>query len=215
MNPMKKPNRKSKKRTATKTKPVSFRSLVLKNRSIRAFYQDFPISQNTLTGLVDLARLTASTRNLQPLKYFLSCDPAQNALIFPHLRWAGYLKEGGIDIPEGERPSAYILVLCDKNISASAGCDHGIAAQTILLGAVEKGLGGCIIASINTVQLKASLKLPDNLELLFVIALGKPKEKIKIESLSPDGNVKYWRDEKHVHHVPKRKLDDIIVKSNE
>jgi len=186
------------------------KSLILQNRSYRRFYQDVPISRDSLRELVDLARLSASAANRQPLKYFLSCTPEQNALIFPYLGWAGYLKEWGGPI-EGERPSAYIIILGDKNISQSFGCDHGIAAQSILLGAVEKGVGGCMIGSVHKLELAHSLGIPDTYEVLLVIALGKPKETVVIESLGPDGDIKYWRDAQAVHHVPKRSLVDIII----
>ena len=160
--------------------------------------------------LVDLARLSASARNAQPLKYILSCQPQKNSLIFPHLAWAGYLT----DWPgpcEGERPSAYIIILGDTEISQSSGCDHGIAAQSILLGATEEGLGGCMIASIKRQGLRQALEIPPRYEILLVLALGKPKETVVIETVGPGGDTKYWRDSKGVHHVPKRALDDIII----
>lgn len=186
------------------------RDLIQKNRSYRRFYQDFVIELDTLRELVDLARLSASAANMQPLKYILSCEIHKNGLIFPHLEWAGYLK----DWPgpsEGERPSAYIIILADTQISRSTGCDHGIAAQNILLGATEKGFGGCMIASIRRTNLREILKLPPHLEIILVLALGKPKETVVIETVGPDGNIKYWRDSEGKHHVPKRSIDDIIV----
>ena len=185
-------------------------NLVLKNRSYRRFYQEVATELKTLRGLVDLARLSASAANSQPLKYTLSCDPQKNASIFSHLAWARYLK----DWPgpsEGERPSAYIVLLGDTEISKSFGCDHGIAAQSILLGAVEKGLGGCIIASVDKDGLYKALGIPTRYEILLVLALGKPKETVVVESVAPGGDIKYWRDSEGVHHVPKRSLDDIIV----
>ena len=186
------------------------RDLILKNRSYRRFYEDSAVEKKTLKELVDLARLSASAANLQPLKYILSCEPRRNALIFPHLKWAGYLK----DWPgprEGERPSAYIIILGDTGISKSFGCDHGIAAQTILLAATEKGLGGCMIGSIDREGLRKTLQIPPRYEILLVLALGKPKEKVVIDGSRDSGNIKYWRDKEGKHHVPKRKLDDIII----
>jgi nitroreductase len=144
------------------------------------------------------------------LKYFLSCQPEINARIFPHLAWAGYLKDWG-GPKEGERPSAYIIVLGDKTITHEFGCDHGIAAQSILLGAVEKGLGGCIIGSVRRNELSRELNIPDQFDILIVIALGKPKEQVVIETVGADGNIKYWRDEQGIHHVPKRTLEEIII----
>ncbi len=186
------------------------KDLVLRNRSYRRFYQEVSIELETLRELADLARLSASAMNLQPLKYILSCEPEKNALIFSHLGWAGYLK----DWPgptEGERPSAYIIVLGDTGVSRSFGCDHGIAAQSILLGATEIGLGGCMIATVKRQELSQALKIAPGYEILLVIAIGKPKETVVIEQVGPDGNIRYWRDGQGVHHVPKRALDDIII----
>ena len=183
--------------------------LVTRNRSYRRFDESVPIDAGVLKSLVDLGRLSPSGRNLQPLKYMLSCDPQRNRAIFPHLGWAGYL--GGWSPAEGERPTAYIIVLGDKEINPSFGIDHGIAAQSILLGAVEKGLGGCMVSSIKRVDLARTLNIPDRYEILLVIALGKPKEVVQIEPMGPSGDVKYWRDEQEAHHVPKRALDEIIL----
>lgn len=184
--------------------------LVRKNRSCRRFYQEVPIKFETLEELVGLTRYCASAANLQPLKYILSCEPEKNALIFKHLAWAGYLKEWK-GPPEGERPSAYIIVLGDTTIAKSFGCDHGIASQTILLCATEKGLGGCMVGSIKRNKLRQALSIPGHLEILLAIALGKPKETVVIEIVGSEGDIKYWRDSQDVHHVPKRSLDEIIV----
>ena len=186
------------------------RDLIRMTRSYRRFHQEVAIELETLRELVDLARLSAAAGNLQPLKYVLSNDPEKNRKIFQHLAWAGYLK----DWPgpsEGEQPAAYIIVLGDTGIAKSFGCDHGIACQNILLGAVEKSLGGCIIGSINREKLRKDLNIPEYLEILLVVALGEPKETVVLEEVGPDGDIKYWRDSDGVHHVPKRKLDDIIV----
>jgi nitroreductase len=186
------------------------KDLILKNRSYRQFHQDVAVELETLRELVDLARLSASAANLQPLRYILSCDPQKNRLIFPHLGWAGYLK----DWPgpeEGERPAAYIVMIGDTEISQAIDCDHGIAAQSILLGAAEKGLGGCIIGSVRREELRRALDIPAHYEILLVLALGKPKETVVVETVGPDGDVRYWRDSQGVHHVPKRPLNDIII----
>jgi nitroreductase len=185
------------------------RDLVLKNRSYRRFYQAEPISETQLIDWVDLARNSASARNAQPLKYFLSTKEELNALIFEHLAWAGYLTDWpGPEV--GERPSAYIVMLRDNLISGNYLCDDGIASQSILLGAVEAGFGGCIIHSVNRVELHELLDLPAHLEIVQVLALGKPKETVVLDEIK-NGEIKYWRDENRVHHVPKRSLDDIIV----
>ena len=184
--------------------------LIKKNRSYRRFYEDEVITTDTLRGLVNLARLSASAGNLQPLKYILSNELEKNDKIFSCLAWAGYLKDwpGPSD---GERPSAYIVILGDAEISITFWCDHGIAAQSILLGAVEKRLGGCIIGSVNRKLLRELLNIPERYEVLLVLAIGKPKEEVVIEEVLPGESIKYWRDGKGIHHVPKRRLEDIII----
>lgn len=186
------------------------RDLILRNRSYRRFYQEVDIKLETLRELVDFARLSPSARNAQPLKYILSCEHQRNSLIFPHLAWAGYLTNWSGPCDE-ERPSAYIIILGDKEIGQSFGCDHGIAAQSIMLGATEKGLGGCIIASIEKEGLRKALEIPLQYEILLVLALGKPKETVVIEEVGSNGDIKYWRDSKGIHHVPKRHLANIII----
>lgn len=187
--------------------------LIKANRSCRRFAEDHPIDLHTLEELVDLARLSASGANLQPLKYILSCEPALNALIFKCLGWAAYLKDWAGPQP-GERPAAYIVILGDGNISKDFGVDHGIAAQSILLGAREKGLAGCMLGSINRKDLRSRLEIPAHLRVLLVLAIGQPREKIVIETVGPDGNIRYWRDDRAIHHVPKRSLPQIIIASH-
>lgn len=189
---------------------MKLKSLILKNRSYRRFHQKKTISKDTLIYLVDLARLSASAANHQPLKFILSSTPDTNKKIFPALAWAGYLKKW--DGPaEKERPSAYIIILGDKTINESFSCDHGIAAQSILLGAVDKGLGGCILGSIDRKKLREMLDIDSRYEILLVIALGKPAEKVTVDTVGTEGDIKYWRDEQDVHHVPKRSLEEIIL----
>jgi nitroreductase len=189
---------------------MNFKELVTQNRSRRRFIQNQPIEMETLRELVELARLCPSGSNRQPLKFLLINIPEENATVFQHVGWAGYLKdwEGPV---EGERPSAYIIILGDKTLNKVFGVDHGIAAQTIMLGAVEKGLGGCILGSINEDSLAEALDIPDEYEILLVLALGTPKEEVVIDPVGPDGDIKYWRDKKEIHHVPKRSLEEIIL----
>ena len=184
--------------------------LVLKNRSTRRFREEQKVTRETLTQLVDLARLSASGGNAQPLKYMLSCDPERNTAIFPCLGWAGYLKDWDGPAP-GERPAAYVVILGDREIKGSFGMDAGIAAQSICLGSAEKGLGACMIGSITRDEFRKALDISERYEILLVIALGVPAEKVVIEETGPDGDIKYWRDADGVHHVPKRPLEKIIL----
>jgi nitroreductase len=189
---------------------ANLRDLVLSNRSYRRFDESHRIEHKTLVELIGLARCTPSAANRQPLKYILSADQKINDHIFPCLLWAAYLKDWQGPAP-GERPTAYIIILIDEIITKDWWCDDGIAAQTILLGAVEKGLGGCMIGSINKERLRRELAIPKHLQIRLVVALGKPAEDVVLEDLEPGGDIRYWRDNEGVHHVPKRTLAELIV----
>ncbi len=184
------------------------RDLLLRSRSYRRFHQE-PLQEETLVDLVDLTRLCPSAANRQPLKYLLSWRPDQNARIFPHLHWAAALSEWS-GPAENERPAGYIVILGDTRISRRFDWDCAIAAQAILLGATERELGGCMIASIDHAQLREALNLPEHLDILMVVALGRPDETVILEDVDP-AQRPYWRDADDVHHVPKRLLADLRI----
>ncbi|MBN1821062.1 MAG: nitroreductase family protein [Prolixibacteraceae bacterium] len=186
------------------------RDLIIKNRSYRRFDQSLKIEVEQIKNWIELARFSASGRNAQPLKYIVCSGENIVNKIFPHLGWAGYLPDWK-GPEEGERPTAYIAVIHDKIISQNYFCDDGIAMQSILLGAVADGFGGCIFGTVNRNKVAKIIRLPENMEILWIIALGKPVEEVVLEDIK-DNNIKYWRDESQVHHVPKRLLDDLILK---
>jgi len=189
---------------------MALKDIIYKTRSYRRFDESNKIPFDTLKELVDLARLSASGANRQPLKYLIYNSPGDCARIFPSIIWAAYLKDWNGPVP-GERPSAYIIVLGDKSIAEGFGVDHGIAAQSIMLGATEAGFGGCMIASIKRDLLRTELKIPERFDILLILALGKPVERVILDEIK-DGDVKYWRDDEKNHHVPKRSLDELIIK---
>lgn len=182
--------------------------LLQKNRSYRRFDEKIKISEKELQEWVGLTRWCASGRNAQPLKYRLVFEEKECEEVFPALAWAGYLTDW--DGPEkGERPVAYLVQLLDTRIVTDCLCDDGIQAQTLLLGAVENGYGGCIIRAFKKERLTQVLQLPDYMQIRYVIALGKPLEKVVVENMKGD-DFKYWRDTDGVHHVPKRPLSELL-----
>jgi nitroreductase len=191
---------------------MDFHELLLRSRSYRRFHQQ-PLEEKTLVELLELTRLCPSASNRQPLKYLLAWRAEQNGKIFPHLRWAAALAPWP-GPAEGERPTGYIVILGDTQIGRRWDWDCGIVAHTILLGATERGLGGCIIASIDQVGLHAVLRLPDHLEILMVVALGQPAETVVLQDGRPDERA-YWRDANDVHHVPKRLISELRVEPPE
>ncbi len=189
---------------------IMLKALITKTRSYRRFKQDEQISEERLRELVELARLGPSAGNQQPLKYILSRDEDKNARIFPHLAWAASLRDW--DGPAaGERPAAYIIILGDTKISENFYVDDGIAAQNIVLGAMEQGLGACIIGSIKRDGLRKELELPERYKIQLIIALGVPGEQVVLVDAPPDGDITYYRDDSDVHRVPKRPLSEIII----
>jgi len=186
---------------------MSFYDLVLKNRSYRAFDESRVITREELEYLVSLARVTPSAVNKQPLKYFLSCDKETNAKILPCTAWAGLLPDVKLP-PEGHAPTGYIVICVDQDILKSAEKDVGIVAQTMLLGAADMGLGGCMIGAFRQ-ELHDVLGLADNLKIALVVALGRPDEDIKIVDIA--GSTNYYRDENDTHIVPKRTMDELII----
>lgn len=186
---------------------MPIKDLLLANRSYRRYEQTPVMSERDLRDLIDSVRLSPSSRNDQALKFILVHSKKSCQKLFPLLAWAGYLS----DWPgpnENERPTSYIIVLGN---ASSYGIDIGIAAQSILLTSVAKGFGGCILASINRPKIKELFSIEDKYEIPLVIALGKPAEKIAIEKIV-DNNIKYYRDEDSIHHVPKRTVEERIIK---
>ena len=183
--------------------------LIEKNRSFRRFEEKSRLSSESLEKLIEFARLSPSSRNQQALKFKIVTEKDECERLFPFLFWAGYLKDWN-GPEEGERPPAYIVIFGDTELGSSFSVDMGICAQSILLGAVEQGYGGCMIGSLKREGMKQEFSLPESLEILLVIALGKPVERVVIDKMH-DGDIKYWRDDDGVHHVPKRDINELIA----
>lgn len=189
---------------------MNFKELCKKSRSCRRYDEQVSISREQILDWIDTARYTPASRNAQAIRYMVSSKPETNALIFPHLVWAGYLRDW--DGPEeGERPGAYIIMLADTNQLSAWQTDAGIVAQTILLAATEAGFGGCMIGSLRREPLRELLHIAPQYDIALVLALGKPTEHIVIEEIAAGDDIKYHRDENQVHYVPKIRLSDLIL----
>lgn len=187
------------------------RELIEKNRSYRKFHEDTEVTQETLRELVDLARISGCGMNMQSLRYILVTDKEDREKIYPYIKWAAFLKDWG-GPQEGQRPTAFILMLSDTAKKTFVTLtDMGIACQSILLGAVEKELGGCIIGAIDKVKLNEALGIGEGLELQYVLAIGKPDQTVILDEIKIGEDTKYWVDGYGNHHVPKIMLEDIII----
>jgi len=184
--------------------------LIKRSRSYRRFNESKAIPAKDLNLMIEAARFSPSSRNIQPIKYIVCNSPDINARIFSTLGWAGYLTDWDGPV-EGERPAAYIIQLLDTEIAGSCSCDNGITAQSILLQAVELGYGGCMIASVKREQLANILQIEPRYSIIQVIALGVPVEKVVVDDME-NNNYKYWREEDGTHHVPKRTVNELVIK---
>lgn len=188
---------------------MNIQEMVLKCRSYRRFDATYDIYKNELLQLVNIARLVPSARNMQPLKYRIVFTKSECDQVFPKLGWAGYLKDWA-GPEESERPTAYIVVLKDTELAEEVFCDDGLALQAMLFGAVEMGLGGCIIGAVNKEGLHQDLSIDKRYEIRYVLALGKPVEQVVIEPVE-NNEIRYWRSADGTHHVPKRSLEEVLI----
>jgi len=191
---------------------MNIRELLTKNRTYRRFYNEVKISDDQLLEMIEMTRLSASAANLQPLKFKISYEALLNEQIFSTLKWAGYLPdwEGPI---ESERPVGYIIIFNDNDISKKSDIDVGIVSQAILLKATEMGFGGCMFGAIDKSKLSQilSIKNTEKYSIKLVIALGKPKEIVKLIDSKINKSIKYYRDKKNIHYVPKREMVDVLI----
>lgn len=184
--------------------------LLIKTRSYRNFDPSVTYTAADLTELVNLCRFAPSSVNRQPMKFAYAYKKADCERIFPFLGWAAMIKENKPPYP-GNEPTAYILICYDTNITQnSPDADVGICAQTIVLGAMEKGIGACMIGSINKPAITEIFALPENIVPRLIIALGAPNEKIVLTE-AVNGETGYYRDEFNTHYVPKRPLQEILL----
>lgn len=188
------------------------RDLVTKSRSKRSFAPNVKIPHSILEELCDVARLCPAAMNLQPLKYRLVEESEEIAAMLSVTRWATSLDQKLP--PDGHEPTAFIVICHDTAIVEQKpifSIDVGIAAQTIMLAACERGFGGCIIGSGDNERIRDILSIPAHLCPVLVLGLGKPDEKVVLATAKGE-NVKYYRDKSNIHYVPKRPLKDIIIK---
>lgn len=186
--------------------------LLKKTRSYRSFDPEVEVSEELLLEFIDNARISSATMNLQPLKYRLVTSPDEMAKLLPLTRWASVL---GIKLPpDGHEPKAAIIVCHDTEVTPFNPIflkDVGICSEIIMLSAAERGFGGCIIGSADAQKLSDTFGLSQNLLPQLVLTFGKPDEAVVIED-AEGGDIKYYRDAQNLHHAPKRKLSDIVIK---
>ena len=189
------------------------RDLVVKSRSYRVFDENFKLEKEDLVDLIELSRFSPCGKNGQYLRFIPIYKEEILNKVYPYLAWAAYLKDWS-GPKEGERPTGIILIVSEEGTLTDPilACDVGIVSQTIMLGAVEKNLGGCMIRALNRKKIAEVLNLSDDYIIHIALAIGKPAQEVIIEDINEGEDIKYWMDEDKTHHVPKIVLEDLIIK---
>jgi len=177
----------------------------LSRRSIRRFKQK-SLNKEFLEKFVNAARLAPSAANLQPLEFFIVDDKKLREQVFEATNWAGYIKPKWTPVSD-ERPVAYIVILVKDRSNTWYKRDASYAAANIVLAAESLDIGSCVLCAIDRDKIREYLKIPEEVMIDSLIALGYKAEHPVAEDVID--SIKYWRDEKEVLHVPKRKLKDI------
>ena len=186
--------------------------LAKKSRSYRGYDESRRITKDELLHFVNCARFAPSSVNGQPFKYFLAYEKEVVDRIQPLTGWARALPQMKLPHP-GHCPTGFIVICQDTEWGPDLKRylkDVGIVAQTMLLAAAEKDLGGIMIGNFSPEKVSEALSLPENLVPMLIVAFGKPDEKIVVREIENGESIKYYRDENDVHYVPKRKLEDIV-----
>ncbi|MCD4702081.1 MAG: nitroreductase family protein [Candidatus Aegiribacteria sp.] len=187
---------------------MGIHELATANRSVRRFRQKNKISEEELLHFIDSARLAPCGANLQLLRFTPITERKHCSRIFPALKWAGYLEDW--DGPEeGERPPAYVIIHTPNEEKRHIPVDAGIAAAYMVLAARESGYGSCMIMSFDENLIEKAAGTPEGYHPFLIIALGVPGEETILEEA--DGDIRYYRDAKDRHHVPKLALCELIV----
>lgn len=181
-------------------------SIIKSRRTVRKYTQE-PISKEVLTELVDCARLAPSGQNLQPLEFLLITEQPHLESVFQNIGFAGYIAPHGTP-KEGEKPTAYVIVLVKEKESPMAEIDAAAAIENLLIAANALHIGSCWMRNIKRSNLRSLFSIPDEYIISAVVALGYPMEENVTEPYR--GDVKYYKDDKGNYHVPKRELTDIL-----
>ena len=173
--------------------------LLTKNRSTRGYKKAYKVSRSELERIAGVCTRIPSARNQQVLRMRLVTHDSGANLVLPLIKMGAALPELHLPFP-GTEPEAFIVVCSTVAENPMVDIDLGIAAQSMLLKAVEMGLNGLIIAAFNRAKLQEALSLP--YPPLLVLAIGKGDEHIELKPIDESESHAYYR-EGGVHYVPK------------
>ena len=192
---------------SVRTRRVSLQSLLTKNRSTRGFDTSFKVREDQLHRIIEVATLCPSARNQQVLR-FRPVLGDEATVVLGHIRLGGALPE--LHLPfAGTEPNAFIVICSTVEESKYVDIDLGIVAQSMLLQAVEIGLGGICIGAFDREPIKEALNL--KYEPILVLAIGRPNEHILLKECREGDSLTYYR-EGDTHYVPKLSINDLILK---
>lgn len=190
---------------------MNLQNLLEWRRSYRKFDETRLISKNDIDEILNSIKFASCANNRQYLR-FISVENKDKVLeIFDNTKWAASLPNN-IGCPkEGERPVYFIAILSDeaKKLRFN-GIDEGLVISNLTLTAAEKGIGSCIIGSVNDKKMREILNYDNNYSCEVVIAFGYPKVKSTIKEIDLEEDQSYYLDEDGNYLVPKYKKDDIV-----
>ena len=195
-------------RTVVRRNTPSLDTLLRRNRSHRAYDTSYEVAMRQLEAIVSVNPKLPSGRNAQTLRFKLLDAAGGGESFCSLLRLGGYLPELHLPAP-GTEPRAFIVVCSTEAESPVVDIDLGISLQSMALKAVEIGLNALIVRAFNRQEIKEALGL--NLDPLAVLAIGKGTENIVLDEVSAGSDLRYYRSADGVHHVPKIRIDDLLI----
>ncbi|MCR5326684.1 MAG: nitroreductase family protein [Bacteroidales bacterium] len=185
----------------------SLDTLLLRNRSHRAYDSSYKVAMRQLEAIVSVNTKVPSGKNGQTLRFKLIDAPTGGADFCRFLRFGGFLPELHLPVP-GTEPQAFIVVCCTEPETPTIDIDLGISLQSMALKAVEIGLNAIIIRAFDRREVKDALGL--GLEPLAVLAVGKGIDKIELVEVPAGSDLRYYRRD-GTHYVPKISIDDLLL----
>lgn len=180
-------------------------------RTYRRFEQR-PVAPEILQECVEAARIASCGANRQTLKYIVAQSPETVAAVQPLVHWAAYLPAEQGAPKADEVPTAFIAVLQDDNLPGASDIDTGLAMGSLTAAAWAYGVGSCIMGAIDRPALCKVLGVPEKMRLCCMVALGYPTHKSHLVAME-NGSVKYYLDDARDYCVPKRPMDEILLKT--
>jgi nitroreductase len=144
---------------------------IQERRSIRS-YEDKPVEREKMEKILEAGRLAPSAKNVEPW-HFIAVTNAAKRKVLSGGTWAKFLSQ-----------SPLVIVACgDKKASPNwYAIDVALAVENMVLTAVSMGLGTCCVGSFNEKDVKSALKIPENFEVLIMLAVGYPGNKVDLSS---------------------------------